>query len=134
MHADEVKAYWCIGAEITILDETVNLNQFQLIARSLMLGFKNSDPKDTLVVKPALDSNANGKERTSTSCVLFYIAGRAGPDTSMAICQVATFSTNKAATHISAPKLFGNYLLGSTEKWSISQPDVSKGLEVFEHV
>lgn len=115
------------------------MKQPQLIKKIIeLLNLTEANPKGTPVVKPLLNKNTDGKERNEDSFhyrsiigSLSYVAGCTRPDISMAVHQAAKFSNCPKASHGTAVKRIGKYLLGSMDKGLIYEPDVGKGLEVF---
>ena len=117
----------------------MTLKQPQLIKRiAQTLGLEESNTKATPVVKPFLNKNTDGKERSDDSfhCrsaigSLSCLVGCTRPDMSMAVHQASKVSNRPKACHDTAVKRIGKHLLGTSEEDLIYEPDVSKGLEIF---
>jgi len=117
----------------------MTLRQLQLTKRIIeLLGLRNSNPKATLVVKPLLNKNSNGKDRNDNSFhyrlavgSLSYLVGCTRSNISIAVHQATKFSNVSKAYHDTAVKRINKYLLGTEDKGLVYRPDVLKGLEVF---
>ena len=119
---DEGEVDGCLSTEIRTEDGKMTLKHPRLTKMIIeVLDLKDVNPKATLVVKPLLNKNANGKERNDDSFhsgsaigSLSCLAGCTRPDDSMAVHQATKCSTDPKASHDTDLKRIGKCSLDTT--------------------
>ena len=132
-----------LGVSVEKAKDGYHLSQPHLIARILDAVNLNADDsstrniKDTPVVKPLLLRDTNGESRQlpwnyrSVVGMLNYLSGSTRPDISIAVHQVARFSTNPKRSHEKAVMRIARYLRSTARFGTFYKIDLPRDIEVF---
>ena len=134
-----------LGIDIKQLSENkFEISQPFLIERIVnLLGLKdndfdaNSNSRATPVGKPVLHKDLEGKPRKlswkyrTAIGMLNYLQGNTRPEIAMAVHQVARFCIDPKLCHEKAVMRLGRYLLHTSDRGIVYEPDKSKGLECY---
>ena len=134
-----------LGIDIKHLDDDkFEITQPFLIERiANPLGLKDNDfdvesnSRSTPVGKPVLHKDLQGKPRKllwkyrTAVGMLNYLQGNTRPEIAMAVHQTARFCNDPKLCHEKAIMRLGRYLLHTSDRGIVYQPDTSKGLECY---
>ena len=134
----EVAQYLGVDVKRSSDGSTIELRQPYLIQRILeQLKITDANHKTTPSVKPLLHKDTDGSERKdswnyrSVQGILNYLAGSTRPDIAFSTHQCARFCNDPKHLHETAMKRIGRYLLGTSDKGIILEPDRNKNVECF---